>query len=149
VRQLQLFRAIRKIVREDDFTGGDRQQYDAVGDLGDFFIGHRRVAPGEVHRMIDKVLNAGAAALGLIIYRDAMVLLAEILEPSRIDRERKAGSGADQPYFLSAGFAWRHRRRGGDDKSNKWRAPVHSIFPRWRGRLLTDKQLKQGSVTLL
>ena len=106
MRQLQLLRVARKVVGEDNFTRGNRQEHDAVGDLGDFFIGHRRVTSGEVHRMINKVLNAGAAALGLIIYRDAMVLLAEILELSRIDREGKARPRADQAHILSAGVAW-------------------------------------------
>ena len=79
MRQLQLLRAAWKVVGEDDFTGGDRQQHDAVRDFGDFFIGHRRVTPGEVHRMIDKVLNAGAAALGLVIYCNAMFCLLKSL----------------------------------------------------------------------
>ncbi|MGZ8369096.1 MAG: hypothetical protein ACXWVK_10430 [Rhodoplanes sp.] len=50
--------------------------------------------------MIDEVLDAGAAALGLIIDDDAARVLAELLEPGRVDREWKACARPDQADVL-------------------------------------------------
>src|SRR5205823_14352351 len=80
VWQLQVLRTAGQVVGEHDFARGYRQQDDAARNFGDFLVGHRRVAAGKVHRMIDEVLNARTAALGLIIYGNAIVLFAEILE---------------------------------------------------------------------
>src|SRR6516165_5522298 len=113
-QESEVLRVAGKVVGQNDLAGGNRQQHDAIRDLGDFFIGHRCIAAGKVDRAIGKVLDPGTATLGLIIYGYAVVLFAEILEPSRIDRKWKASSGTDQLHILSCYFAGRNRY-GGDN----------------------------------
>src|SRR5207253_7833132 len=48
VWQLQVLRTAGQVVSEHDFARGYRQQDDAARDLGDFLVGHRRVAAGKV-----------------------------------------------------------------------------------------------------
>ena len=80
-RQLQILRLAGKVVSEDDFAGGHRQQNDAVRYLGDFLRGHGGVARGEIDRLVDQILNARAGTFGLVIDRGSGGLLAEVLEP--------------------------------------------------------------------
>src|SRR5262249_54545794 len=58
--------------------------------------GHCGVTGREVHRTVDEVLDAGAAALALVVDGHALVLPAVRLEPDRVERERKSGAGARQ-----------------------------------------------------
>lgn len=77
-------------------------EFTSVADhhLSDLAIFHGGVAGGEIHSLIDEVLNARPAALGLIIDRHPLGLLAEILELGRVNRERKAGPGTGQAQIL-------------------------------------------------
>ena len=72
-RQLQLGDT-GQVVGQNDFARGHRQQHDALLDLGDFLVGHRGVAGGEVDDAVDEILDAGAAALRLVVDGHASVL---------------------------------------------------------------------------
>src|SRR5262249_2083478 len=66
----------------------------------DLLVGHRGVAGREIYRVVDEVLDAGAASFRLIINGNGAVLAAERLEPRRVKREWKARPGAGEPHPL-------------------------------------------------
>ena len=68
---------------------------------------HGGVAGGKIHGIILKITNAGTRPFGLIIDLDILVGPAELFKPGRVDRGRKAGTGAGQADFFGRG-----RRRG-------------------------------------
>jgi hypothetical protein len=104
-RQFQIFRLAWKIIGEHDLASGHREQDNPVRHLGDLIWRHRRVARGEVHRLVDEILNAGAASFGLIVDGHARGLPAEVLEPRLIDRKWKAGARTNEPQSGRIGVA--------------------------------------------
>src|SRR5262249_4573160 len=98
-RELEPLHA-RDVVGERDLAGGQRHELNAAGDLRDLLVGHRGVAGREIYRVVDEVLDAGAASFRLIINGNGAVLAAERLEPRRVKREWKARPGAGEPHPL-------------------------------------------------
>ena len=119
-RQLDL-RYARQVVGQHDLARSHRQEHRALLYLSHLVVGHRRVAGGEVHDPVDEILDARAAALGLIVDGHAIRLLAEVLEPGRVERKGKAGTRSGEPHLGKRGRRQNDRgrdRRADDGKSH-------------------------------
>src|SRR5262249_4510524 len=106
-----------------------RQELDAARDLGHLLVGHRGVTGREVHGAVDEVLDAGAAALALVVDGHALALPAISLEPHRVEREweRRARAWQAQAVLRPSGPTDEHQQSAsGQDRD---RGTPHSAPP--------------------
>src|SRR5262249_53331166 len=104
-RQLELRCHSWDVVGEHDSPHyGRYMQYLGAGCL-EFFIIHRRVRAGKIHRISRYLLYAAAGANGLIVKLGAGVTLVVVAEPLLVKGVGEGRPGAHQAYFRGAVIA--------------------------------------------